>query len=115
MTIADLDNTVTEIMAAARRLAAPKGETMRAPSIAEIAAHNERAGGYYFSRETLRFFGQTRKDFRSRYLPDGRIIVYSRAHRGWNIGGGVVSLAVYDPETGLTHSPADADEIKAVL
>jgi len=85
-------------------------------TIAEIAAHNQRAGGHYFDRGTLKFFGQRRSDFRVRSI-DGRVIVYSRVHRGWNIAPehGVASLAEYNPETGEVSTPTDAKDLKRVI
>lgn len=81
-------------------------------TIAHIAAHNQRSGGHYFDRSTLKFFGQRRSDFRVKTLDDGRIIVYARAHRGWDIKDHKpVSLAVYDPETGNVRSPSDKEDI----
>ena len=43
-------------------------------TIAHIADHNQRSGGHYFDRSTLKFFGQRRSDFRVKTLDDGRII-----------------------------------------
>ena len=88
----------------------------KAPTIAEIAEHNARSGGHYFDRDTLRFFGQTRRDFRARMV-GGRVIVYARTHRGWDLAPdyGVSSLAEYNPETGEVSTPADAGEIAAQL
>ena len=85
----------------------------RCPTIAEIARHNEQAGGHYFDRGTLRFFGQTRGDFKAKRI-GGRVIVFAYAHKGWNIGfsGRPSSLAEFDEKTGNTRTPADADELK---
>jgi hypothetical protein len=86
----------------------------KAPTIAAIAAHNEKAGGHYFDKGTLRFFGQRRADFHARTLKDGRIVVYAFTHRRWDnvsFGGKPSSLAVYDPKTGDMSTPADKDAI----
>jgi hypothetical protein len=91
---------------------------MKTPTIAEIAAHNARTGGHYFDRDTLRFFRQTRRDFRARTLADGRVVVYAYAHRCWDgldFGGKPSSLAVYDPETGDVSTPADKEELRDQL
>jgi hypothetical protein len=91
---------------------------MKAPTIYEIAAHNTRSGGYYFSKGTLGFFGQRLRDFRVRRLADGRLVVYSRAHRGWQIGAwsrGIVSLAVYNSDTGALESPGSSEERDAIV
>lgn len=84
------------------------------PTIAEIAAHNERIGGHYFDRATLRFFGQMRRDFRVKRLDDGRIIVYAYAHRKWDISfrGRPSSLAEYNPSSGEVDTPEDAEALK---
>lgn len=89
---------------------------MRAPSISEIKARLEAAGSHYFDRGTLRFFGQRVRDFRARYLRDGRLVIYARTHRGWDIAPehGVSSLAVVDMETGDTGSVSGADK-EAIL
>ena len=95
------------------------GGSMRTktPTIAEIAAHNASTGGHYFDRDTLRFFGQKRGDFRARTLKDGRIIVYAYAHRRFSLdfGGRPSSLAVYDPSTGKVGRPEDHDAIRESL
>lgn len=87
------------------------------PTISEIAYKNAKAGGHYFDRDTLRFFGQRRSDFRRKRLADGRIVVYAYAHRRWNIGfaGMPSSLAVFDETTGDISTPDDAKELKAAL
>ena len=88
----------------------------RCPTIAEIARHNEQAGGHYFDRGTLRFFGQTRGDFKAKRI-GGRVIVFAYAHKGWDIGfsGRPSSLAEYNETTGETRTPADAQELKELL
>ena len=85
----------------------------RCPTIAEIARRNEQAGGHYFDPGTLRFFGQTRGDFKAKRI-GGRVIVYAFTHNGWNIGfsGRPSSLAEFDEKTGNMRTPADADELK---
>lgn len=69
------------------------------PTIADIAAHNERVGHYFFARSSMKHFGQRRSDFRRRLLADGRIVVYSYVYQGKR-DGSVHSLAVYNPKTG---------------
>jgi hypothetical protein len=82
-----------------------KGEEMsetttkeRRWTVADIAAANERAGGHYFDRATLRFFGQTRGSFRV-YQGGGRVFVFSTAHRRWDYPG-LSSFAEFNAETG---------------
>ena len=89
---------------------------MVTPTIAQIAAHNQRAGNHYFDRDTLKFFGQRRGDFRVRKI-DGRVIVYCRVHRGWNTAPehGIATLAEYNPETGEVSTPEDADDLRRVI
>lgn len=90
----------------------------KTPSIAEIAEHNSRTGGHYFDKDTLRFFGQRRGDFRARTLKDGRIIVYAYTHRRWDnigFGGKPSSLAEYNPTTGEIRTPTDDEAIKESL
>ena len=97
--------------------AATTATTGRAPSIADIARRLEAAGSHYFDRDTLRFFGQTRRDFRARYLKDGRLVVYARTHRGWDCGfeGAVSSLAVVDMVAGDTHGIFDKSDQADVI
>lgn len=86
------------------------------PTIAQIAAHNESAGGHYFDRATMRFFGQRRSDFRVRTLKDGRIVVFAYSNRGWLFSTGKpTSLAVYDPKTGDVETPSDSEILKETL
>jgi len=69
---------------------------MRKPTISEIASHNAAAGGYYFSRETLKFFNQTLRSFKSYQVRD-RIFVYAPANdERWP---GYI-IAEYFPATG---------------
>lgn len=98
-----------------KRYANGKEEAMKTmdttPTIAEIAAHNKEVGMHYFDNDTLRFFGQHLSDFSVKRLKDGRIVVYAYAHRGWDLGkDGIVSLAIYDEETGHTHSLLDSEK-----
>lgn len=41
-------------------------------TIYEIATRTEESSPYFFSRTTLKFFGQTMKSFRVKKEPDGR-------------------------------------------
>ena len=62
-------------------------------TLSEIKAHNERIKHYYFSRDTMRFFGQRMMDFKVRHVA-GRVFVYAPRKQGW-------SFAEYDPKTGI--------------
>jgi hypothetical protein len=64
-------------------------------TISQIKYRNECAGHYFFSRNTMKFFGNTMKDFRVRHVKqdDGTKRVYVI-----NTVGGAVHE--FDPETG---------------
>ena len=71
-------------------------------TISEIAAVLQENGSHYFDRDTLRFFGQRRSDFRV-YQGGGRVFMFSAAHKGWD-GPSLSSFAEFLPETGRTAS-----------
>jgi hypothetical protein len=66
-------------------------------TIYEIKRRTLEKHPYFFSRNTMRFFGQTLKDFSVRKLPDGRYrITAPIRHRGCVVG---VTERIFDPET----------------
>ena len=71
---------------------------MKRYTIAEIAAANNRAGGHYFDRDTLKFFGQTRRMFRAIHKA-ARVFVYA-AHYGQGKFSVGYSFAEFHPATG---------------
>ena len=76
-------------------------------TVASIARRNSEAGRHYFDRDTLRFFNQTRRDFRVAHIA-GRVFVYGQG-RDWGgeIQGNPIrpwSVAEFYPETGYTHT-----------
>lgn len=73
-------------------------------TIAEIAYLNERAGKFYFSRDSLKFFRQTRGDFRVRNLKCGRVFVFAPRPFG-------ISFAEFNPKTGAVDSRGSAVEL----
>jgi hypothetical protein len=77
---------------------------MKRYTLAEIAAANEAAGNFYFSRDTLRFFNQRKGDFRVRHVA-GRIFVYAPSVREGRLMR--YSLAEFHPETGRLDQPKD--------
>ncbi len=78
-------------------------------TVAGIAAENEASGGYYFAPGTLRFFGQSRGEFRV-YQGGGRVFVFAEAHRGWDMPG-LSSCGEFNPETGSIDSLDHPDGI----
>lgn len=78
---------------------APKGKCH--PTIAYIAERNAAAGGYYFSRDTLRFFGQRRSNFKV-HVRAGRVFVQASSYQGGNYMG--ESFAEFKPKTGKVTS-----------
>src|SRR5215475_5100671 len=91
-------------------------------TLAQIKDKNMRAGWYFFSRDTMKFFGDTMRSFAVRHeMIDGRpVILIERVrpmhdHAGRNMGG-LGDLRVFDPETGdIGVSHKSMDEIAASL
>ena len=82
------------------RLSTVRGDALEdrcRPTIAHIAERNAAAGGYYFSRDTLRFFGQRRSDFKV-HVVKGRVFVQASSYQGGNYTG--ESFAEFNPKTG---------------
>jgi hypothetical protein len=66
---------------------------MRRLTIYDIKKRVEETGSYYFARKTLKFFGQTLKDFRVYKCDDGRYFIRApRKHGGY-------SERYYNPKT----------------
>ena len=78
------------------------------PTIAYIAERNAAAGGYYFSRDTLRFFGQRRSDFKI-HVRAGRVFVQASSYQGGNYMG--ESFAEFNPKTGEVVSIGICDAV----
>lgn len=68
---------------------------------AGIRAANERAGYYFFNRKTMRFFGQTMKDFKVINRKDGRVVVYAPLKYGG------VTVGEFIPKTGNVRPLSD--------
>jgi len=79
---------------------------MQTPTISEIASHNADAGGFYFSRDTLKFFNQTEWSFQVHQVRD-RIFVFAPSRWGGKLMG--YSIAEYDPETGNIRAVIGSD------
>jgi hypothetical protein len=77
---------------------------MKRYTLAEIAAANEAAGKFYFSRDTLKFFKQKRGDFKVRHIA-GRVFVFAPSRWDGHLMG--YSLAEFNPETGELSQPKD--------
>ncbi len=52
----------------------------RKPTIAEIKRATSKKSPYYFSRDTLRFFGQTQGSFKVAQSPRGNIYIYAKGY-----------------------------------
>lgn len=67
--------------------------TTKRYTISEISAHNKEKGNYFFSKETLSFFKQTKSMFKVVHCGE-RVFVYAKAgHTGYTI-------AEYNKDTG---------------
>lgn len=67
--------------------------TTKKYTISEIAAHNKETGHFFFSRDTLKFFGQSKGMFKVLHLGE-RVFVYALANHGG------YSIAEYNKHTG---------------
>lgn len=57
---------------------------MRKPTIYEIKRASKKTSPHFFSRETLKFFGQTMKSFKVQKCDDGRYFIQApRKHGGY--------------------------------
>ena len=86
---------------------------MKRYTLAEIAAANEAAGQYYFSRDTLRFFKQKKGDFKVRHVA-GRVFVFAPSRWDGRLMG--YSFAEFNPATGDISKPKEhRDTFKNLL
>jgi len=79
---------------------------MQTPTITEIFFRDTDAGGFYFSRDTLKFFNQTLRSFKVYQVRD-RIFVYAPSRWNGKLMG--YSIAEYDPETGKVGGGIGSD------
>lgn len=77
---------------------------MKRYTLAEIAAANEAAGNFYFSRDTLRFFKQKRGDFKVKHIA-GRVFVFAPSRWDGKLMG--YSFAEFNPATGDISKPKE--------
>lgn len=81
-------------------------------TLAEIKAANERAGGYFFSRQTMRFFGDTMRSFSVRHEGGKVYLIRVRPMRdrdGRNMGG-VGTRYLFTPENGDIGSVVESND-----
>ena len=57
---------------------------------------------YFFSRDSMRFFRQTLRDFHVNKLPDGKYLIWARSH------GGNVTQRIFDPADNSLKIPEAA-------
>lgn len=74
-------------------------------TIAEIKRINQQAGHYFFSRDTMRFFGNTMKDFKVRTIvpfhwPDQVEVYVLACNHNAPVGADRMSVYRFTPETG---------------
>ena len=53
---------------------------MKTPTIYDIKYDTQEKSPYFFSRDTLKFFGQTMKSFKVVQSPTGRIFIYAPSY-----------------------------------
>lgn len=69
--------------------------TTKKPTLSEIRAHNQAVGFHTFDRSTLRFFGETMRNYVvGPMTDDGKIQVFRNGGRGGH------ATFLYTPETG---------------
>lgn len=76
---------------------------MRKLTLSDIAEMNADGGGVFFSRATMRAFGDTRRSFAVRHMPDGSVElerVRPMRDRSGRSMGGVGKRYHVDTETG---------------
>lgn len=67
-------------------------------TIHEIAKLTRETSPYFFSKNTLEFFGQTMESFTVREMPDGRFYISAPSRDGYgNLIG--TTERIFDPET----------------
>jgi hypothetical protein len=79
-------------------------KSMKRYTLAEIAAANEAAGYFYFSRSTLKFFNQRKGDFKVRHVA-GRVFVFAPSRWDGHLMG--YSFAEFNPATGDISKPKE--------
>lgn len=60
---------------------------MKTPTIYDIKYDTKEKSPYFFSSKTMRFFGQTLKDFRVVQSPKGNIFIYAPSYWDGHIAG----------------------------
>jgi len=53
-------------------------------TIYEIKDRTQKTEPYFFSRDTMRFFGQTMRSFRVYKQPDGKYLIRARSGKNWS-------------------------------
>lgn len=80
-------------------------------TLAEIAEMNEAGGGLFFARKTMQAFGDTRRSFAVRHMPDGSVElerVRPMRDRSGRSMGGVGKRYRVNLETGGIWTKAEA-------
>ena len=82
-------------------------------TLSEIKAANERAGNYFFSRDTMKFFGDTMRSFAVRHI-DGKVYIQRvkpMYDRGGRSMGGVGDMREFNPATGTIGCVLSPDKV----
>jgi len=66
-------------------------------TIYEIKERTQETSPYFFTRASMRFFGQTLKDFRVYKQKDGKYLII--AHSGSNWKGKHITQRLFNPKT----------------
>jgi hypothetical protein len=92
-----------ELILAEKAILKADAHNRRVWTLSEIKYRNEEGGGYFFSHETMRFFGDTMKNFAVDYSV-GKVYVYRRK-AGTKAGPNLGERRLFNPENGHIGSP----------
>lgn len=86
---------------------------MKTPTIHDIKfdVENSKENHYFFSRKTLKFFGQTMRDFHVKKSPTGRIFILATMYYDTNYSAGYTFREYIDHNL-VTPRNDDGSEVK---
>ena len=65
-------------------------------TISEIKKRTQKTAPYFFSKDTMKFFGQTLKDFEIKKQADGRYMITAESGDNW--GGKHLTIRYFNPD-----------------
>lgn len=82
-------------------------------TIYEIKNQLQESAPYFFSRETMKFFGQTMKDFRVYKQKDGKFMIVAPRRMKTRFSGSEIwatvgeTRKIFNPETNKLETPSE--------